>query len=147
MEDSKIEVYHVLLDLTLKSSPRAYSEVPFGGSITSFHTACFPRIPPAPHQARTCAPPRPPHVLNHHASGLALQPAREHVPPGSVCGHLELEVARDAGHQRARAPCAAVVRRVVPWPVAKLVDMGVPTCARGVVRSECFENIGHEGGL
>ena len=80
-------------------------------------------------------------MLNHRAGRLALQPAREHVPPGRARSHLELEVARAVDELEHR------VRRIVPLPVAELVDARVPAWPRGVARSERLEDFGREGGL
>jgi hypothetical protein len=80
-------------------------------------------------------------VLDERAGGLALQSFREHVPPGCASGHLELEVARAVDELEHR------VRRIVPLPVAELVDARIPARTRGIARGERLENLGREGGL
>lgn len=80
-------------------------------------------------------------VLNHRAGRLALQPGREHVPPCRARSHLELEVARAVDELEHR------VRRIVPLPVAELVDTRISARTRGVALRERFEDLGREGGL
>ena len=80
-------------------------------------------------------------VLDERAGGLALQPARQYVPPGCAGGHLELEIARAVDELEHR------VRRIVPLPVAELVDARVAARARGIARGERLEDLGRERGL
>ena len=138
------DLYHVLLDLIPKSfnvlcGPIAQCLL----EIPSCPVAQLASLLPLAKCALTyhCVADVPYAVLDERASGLALEPFREHVPPGCASGHLELEVAWAVDELEHR------VRRIVPRPVAELVDARIPTRTRSITRGERLENLGGEGGL